>query len=1341
MPSNIRSNKESQLIFSPDPASLESMICKEARSLSTGNNTSVSLDSAQPPSTLTPVPSTDSRSPLSIDNTNLPSTDTLHPISIDIPSRTSIDTVPRDMVAPLILVRDNNGVLHDQEGHLRNVADDFWHVVKEENLQEGDFEAESLMSFGGSHWYRSTPATEHRPTYTNSNRSTGVPEHRSKMPTESTASCNAVKILTHEEFAAKHPHPPSPDKTKYAYDEYDEDFEEERAIEYRAILDEEDKLSHHSSWKWNAPSFDMTSLPSIDTQPQQQCRDRASTDTAAYPSIDTDLNRVRDGDYSIGSWADEHHHESFAVETVTYTIGADKLKDSYTDEELLNMQKRDDTYQDPNGFVKAIDGRTLHVSREDIADILQTADGADNMFMHQRSNREQKTTKEFYDTAGGIENNFKQRFRHKTHPSINTDVPMVEEKDEYGVYRDDCEFARDLDGHTILVHTKDIRRLMERASRDEPVYICLPVGEGREAARRRFRGRKFDEFRRVTLVSIDTNHRALIDKHQPKSIDRSTRASIDNVYGVNRVLQCQANIDRQPSPPIDRRAPITYRVQMPKIDVAQLNALRPKPKPSEQPPEPVRTPSDDGDDPMEEDRVSTGRTLRRRKEKEAKHLKRGANEKEKENFRKRVFRIPLDKPFEEAYYSHKLIINDPGIIAACHCGAEYESDYSESIDTDPVPSIDKSHQKSTNTTYYKSVNTDFNRVRDGDYSIGSWADEPHHDSFAAVTVTYTTGADKLHDSFTDEELLNMQKREDTDQFQAEAAWGRTRFSQSIDTRHQQSIDKLPQQSININNTTSIDNHPIPNTTVSEKYKLDNQYLTPEEFGIFRNPNGYAKAIDGRTLHVSREDIADILQTANGADNLFTHQRRNREQKTTKEFYDTAGGIDNSFKQRYHHTTHPSINTDVPTVATQSEFSRRAFDLYGNIRFYWEENDQYGDYRDDQGYARDLYGTYICFPEHASQFTQTKLVPKIYTKDEINEMFYGYKLANYFHEGDEERHSQNSERDRRCSTPSIDSSQSTSIDRHHHTSIDNHFAASIDSNPSRPHTMKSQPNFHTREEIAQLVEGIYRALETTEERLNGRCDDIYFPMDLTISALNSKVKAIQRELVEIQSYIARRPEAPISIDRHNNKSIDTISSASIGSDTNRGRLVPKTTSDMSNTPYHGKEISADTYAALTRHQFKLESLGERLPRIGNKTAAMKDKWRRGDEAMRDLTGDEEGHSQIQNAIDVARPTSIDSSQSPSIDRHHHTSIDNRLAASIDINLPRPHTMKSQPDSHTREEIDQLVEGIYRALETTEERLDGRCDDIYFPMDLTISALTSKVEAIQGELVEIQSYIAH
>ncbi|KAF3529366.1 hypothetical protein DY000_02040693 [Brassica cretica] len=54
--------------------------------------------------------------------------------------------------------------------------------------------------------------------------------------------------------------------------EYDEDYEEERATEYRAILDGEEDLLHHSSWKRNAPSIDMTRSPSIGTQPHQQNR-------------------------------------------------------------------------------------------------------------------------------------------------------------------------------------------------------------------------------------------------------------------------------------------------------------------------------------------------------------------------------------------------------------------------------------------------------------------------------------------------------------------------------------------------------------------------------------------------------------------------------------------------------------------------------------------------------------------------------------------------------------------------------------------------------------------------------------------------------------------------------------------------------------------------------------------------------------------------------------------------------------------------------------------------------------------------------------------------------------
>ncbi|KAF3493304.1 hypothetical protein DY000_02052901 [Brassica cretica] len=122
MLSSTRSNKETQLLFSPDPASLERSIRKEARSSSIDNNACLLLDSRQPLSTQALVPSTGTRSPSSTEDTNLPSTYFFHPTSINTSVRTSIDTEPRAMVATLILVRDERGDLYDKEGHLRNAT-------------------------------------------------------------------------------------------------------------------------------------------------------------------------------------------------------------------------------------------------------------------------------------------------------------------------------------------------------------------------------------------------------------------------------------------------------------------------------------------------------------------------------------------------------------------------------------------------------------------------------------------------------------------------------------------------------------------------------------------------------------------------------------------------------------------------------------------------------------------------------------------------------------------------------------------------------------------------------------------------------------------------------------------------------------------------------------------------------------------------------------------------------------------------------------------------------------------------------------------------------------------
>ncbi|KAF3544857.1 hypothetical protein DY000_02006567 [Brassica cretica] len=390
--------------------------------------------------------------------------------------------------------------------------------------------------------------------------------------------------------------------------------------------------------------------------------------------------------------------------------------------------------QDPDGYAKALDERTLHVSREDIADILQTANEADNLFMQQR-----------------------------TVPAHQ----QREEKDEYGVYRDDQGCARDVDGNIINVSKEDIRKLMERALRDEHNYICLPEH-----------------------VSSFTQTKLVPEIYTKDEINEM----FYQFYGAQE---------------------------------------------------------DEGD-----------------------------------------FQMKLDG----VYYP----LND-GISWLTTCMEEMRQDIAKiqhAADKHRPPSIDRHNSTSTDIAYYPSIDTKVDATRDGDYTIGSWADDLHHESYAVETAYRDQGSDEFHE---------------------EAAWERTHFSHPIDRAIPPTID--------INPSTSIDIRPKPKSTVRENPNFDNQYLTLDEFGIFRNPDGYTRAIDGHALQVSREDIADILQMANGADNLFMQQRTvsTHQQRVTKEFYDTTGGIDNRFKKKYRHPTRPSIDVNVPPlIDRRPEFGRRAF---------------------------------------------------------------------------------------------------------------------------------------------------------------------------------------------------------------------------------------------------------------------------------------------------------------------------------------------------------------------------------------------------------------------------------
>ncbi|KAF2550665.1 hypothetical protein F2Q68_00034293 [Brassica cretica] len=377
----------------------------------------------------------------------------------------------------------------------------------------------------------------------------------------------------------------------------------------------------------------------------------------------------------------------------------------------------------------------------------------------------------------------------------------------------------------------------------------------------------------------------------------------------------------------------------------------------------------------------------------------------------------------------------------------------------------------------------------------------------------------------------MQRRDETDQQRAEATGERTRFIHPIDRANRPSIDDKPPSSIDI--------RPKPPSIGPRRLCKSNRWTC--------------------TASIQRGHCS--LQMANGADNFFIQQHTiaAHQQRVTKEFYDTAGGIDNRFK-----------------------------------KFYWEEKDKYGVYRDDKGCARNVdehiinvskdairklmerasrdEHRYICLPKHASSFTHTKLM-------KLDGVYYPLNDSISWLTTCMEEMRQDIAKIQHAA------------DKHRPTSIDRHYSTSIDDEPKNSHPMKSQPDFNTRAEIDQLVEEIYRTLETIEERLDRR---------------------------EIHGYIARRPEASASIDRRNNKSTDSHRQTTVDDAINRARQVPNVTSDMPDTHNHGEEISADTYATLMRHQFNLESPGDRLQKIENTTATMKEKYRRGDEAMVDFT---------------------------------------------------------------------------------------------------------------------------
>ncbi|KAF3557914.1 hypothetical protein F2Q69_00013491 [Brassica cretica] len=399
---------------------------------------------------------------------------------------------------------------------------------------------------------------------------------------------------------------------------------------------------------------------------------------------------------------------------------------------------------------------------------------------------------------------------------------------------------------------------------------------------------------------------------------------------------------------------------------------------------------------------------------------------------------------------------------------------------------------------------------------------------------------------------------------------------SIRFKNPNSVDnRLP--SIDTPVSTSIDSHSKPKRYLSTKknMSIDYDFLMPDEFGILRDPDGYARAMDGRILQVSREDIADILQLANGPDNLIRQQRSipNNIPDATDEYPRAnttrigshqscrpvgKASIDKVASTSFNRVTPTSLDkAPLPSIDKHYEFGRRAYDINGAGKFRWEQKDEYGVYRDESGYARSVAGekipvtkdnirklmeraslleeSYICLPEHATSFTPIKLAPEIYTKDEINEMVTGICGAQETL-GDElktlvddtyqplDRGYNELYRSMTELRTKIESMQHN-LEKEATTSpsIDSNKATSIDVNPQTSQIPAEPESFAEKKDEWEIA------------YINTRISNVYNPLNNNVDWLSTRIDLLQQELNTIRK---KDPQPATSIDISTTTSIDS-----------------------------------------------------------------------------------------------------------------------------------------------------------------------------------------------------------
>ena len=135
----------------------------------------------------------------------------------------------------------------------------------------------------------------------------------------------------------------------------------------------------------------------------------------------------------------------------------------------------------------------------------------------------------------------------------------------------------------------------------------------------------------------------------------------------------------------------------------------------------------------------------------------------------------------------------------------------------------------------------------------------------------------------------------------------------------------------------------------------------------------------------------------------------------------------------------------------------------------------------------------------------------------------------------------------------------------------------------------------------------------EDRLEKRCDDIYFPFDVKLSGLDSQAECLHKEVKAIQRQLASQHQISASITRKRSKSIDSKAPASTDKHLVASIDTTSTLEDeqliqnkMESMYEELNELSAYVYDKIGWHQFTIENILERLQNISNAIQKMDQK---------------------------------------------------------------------------------------------------------------------------------------